>query len=60
MRRKIVAVDILIIFPPQIKKLQKVDYHRALDVEAILIMNPNHDFARQILSPFHAQNSGEA
>ncbi len=36
----LVAVDISSTYPPEIKKLPTVGYHRALSVEAILAMRP--------------------
>lgn len=49
----IVAVDVSSTFPPEIKKLPTVGYHRALSAEAILAMKPTLILQDNNIGPEH-------
>jgi len=49
----IVAVDVSSTYPPEIKKLPTVGYHRALSAEAILAMNPTLILQDNNIGPEH-------
>ncbi len=49
----IVAVDVSSTYPPEIKKLPTVGYHRALSAEAILAMKPTMIFQDNNIGPEH-------
>ena len=49
----IVAVDVSSTYPPEIKKLPTVGYHRALSVEAILAMKPTLILQDNNIGPEH-------
>ncbi|MBL7891082.1 MAG: ABC transporter substrate-binding protein [Bacteroidia bacterium] len=49
----IVAVDISSTYPPEIKKLPTVGYHRALSIEAILAMKPTLILQDDNIGPEH-------
>ncbi|HZV67937.1 MAG TPA: ABC transporter substrate-binding protein [Saprospiraceae bacterium] len=49
----IVAVDVSSTYPPEIKKLPTVGYHRALSAEAILAMKPTLIFQDNNIGPEH-------
>lgn len=51
--KDIVAVDISSTFPPEIKKLPTVGYHRALSAEAIIAMNPTMILHDNNIGPEH-------
>jgi iron complex transport system substrate-binding protein len=51
--KDIVAVDISSTYPPEIKKLPTVGYHRALSAEAILAMNPTMIIHDNNIGPEH-------
>lgn len=49
----IVAVDLTSTYPPEIKKLPNVGYHRALSIESILAMKPTLILQDNNIGPEH-------
>lgn len=52
-QQNIVAVDVSSTYPPEIKKLPTVGYHRALSIEGILNMKPTMIFQDNNIGPEH-------
>lgn len=52
-QQDIVAVDVSSTYPPEIKKLPTIGYHRALSAEAILAMKPTIIFQDNNIGPEH-------
>lgn len=52
-QRDVVGVDLSSTFPPEIKKLPTVGYHRALSIEAILAMKPSLVLHDNNIGPEH-------
>lgn len=52
-QENIVAVDLSSTYPPEIKKLPTIGYHRALSVETILAMNPTLILHDNNIGPEH-------
>jgi len=52
-QENIVAVDVSSTYPPELKKLPTVGYHRALSAEAILAMKPTLIFQDNNIGPEH-------
>lgn len=52
-QQDLVAVDVSSTYPPEVKKLPTVGYHRALSTEAILAMKPTLIFQDNNIGPEH-------